>query len=240
MSRAGGLRRDHRRRPAHRRPRSAAEANRRARASQGRLRLVSRSAPVRHTWVPHSRLPGWASNAPSPGSCGLEHVRETIPYHSKRCSTGCIRRSWRLLHVLGALAWAPVVGAPVLQLSKSDQDGPAVHASVMKIGLISLGCPKNLVDSEVMLCLDHDAGHELTDDPADTDVLVVNTCAFITTRPEAGGVDHDARSSARMAGRGKTGSGACRQLDRRRLSRRTLPRGVADRNPRDRRGARHR
>jgi ribosomal protein S12 methylthiotransferase len=49
----------------------------------------------------------------------------------------------------------------------------------MKIGLISLGCPKNLVDSEVMLGLAQDAGHELTRNPADADVLVVNTCAFI-------------------------------------------------------------
>src|SRR5829696_183984 len=49
----------------------------------------------------------------------------------------------------------------------------------MKIGLISLGCPKNLVDSEVMLGLAHGAGHQLTNDPASADVLVVNTCAFI-------------------------------------------------------------
>jgi len=49
----------------------------------------------------------------------------------------------------------------------------------MKIGLISLGCPKNLVDSEVMLGLSRDAGHELTSDASSADVLVVNTCAFI-------------------------------------------------------------
>jgi len=49
----------------------------------------------------------------------------------------------------------------------------------MKIGLLSLGCPKNLVDSEVMLGLAQDAGHELTRDAASADVLVVNTCAFI-------------------------------------------------------------
>src|SRR5947209_13010021 len=49
----------------------------------------------------------------------------------------------------------------------------------MKIGLISLGCPKNLVDSEVMLGLARQAGHELTRDASDADVLVVNTCAFI-------------------------------------------------------------
>ena len=49
----------------------------------------------------------------------------------------------------------------------------------MKIGLVSLGCPKNLVDSEVMLGLAEQAGHEITGDAADADVLVVNTCAFI-------------------------------------------------------------
>jgi len=49
----------------------------------------------------------------------------------------------------------------------------------MKVGLISLGCPKNLVDSEVMLGLAQQAGHELTNDPSTADVLVVNTCAFI-------------------------------------------------------------
>src|SRR6188474_2018044 len=49
----------------------------------------------------------------------------------------------------------------------------------MKVGLISLGCPKNLVDSEVMLGLAQGAGHELTEDATQADVLVVNTCAFI-------------------------------------------------------------
>src|SRR5947208_14597405 len=49
----------------------------------------------------------------------------------------------------------------------------------MKIGLVSLGCPKNLVDSQVMLGLAQQAGHELTSDAASADVLVVNTCAFI-------------------------------------------------------------
>jgi ribosomal protein S12 methylthiotransferase len=49
----------------------------------------------------------------------------------------------------------------------------------MKVGLVSLGCPKNLVDSEVMLGLAESAGHELTRNAAEADVLVVNTCAFI-------------------------------------------------------------
>ena len=49
----------------------------------------------------------------------------------------------------------------------------------MKIGFVSLGCPKNLVDSEVMLGLAEQAGHEITADAEGADVLVVNTCAFI-------------------------------------------------------------
>ena len=49
----------------------------------------------------------------------------------------------------------------------------------MKIGFVSLGCPKNLVDSEVMLGMAEQAGHEITPDSAEADVLVVNTCAFI-------------------------------------------------------------
>src|SRR3954470_17873351 len=49
----------------------------------------------------------------------------------------------------------------------------------MKIGFVSLGCPKNLVDGEVMLGMAQQAGHEITPDARDADVLVVNTCAFI-------------------------------------------------------------
>ena len=49
----------------------------------------------------------------------------------------------------------------------------------MKIGFVSLGCPKNLVDSEVMIGLVQQAGHDITADPSSADVLVVNTCAFI-------------------------------------------------------------
>jgi ribosomal protein S12 methylthiotransferase len=45
--------------------------------------------------------------------------------------------------------------------------------------MVSLGCPKNLVDSEVMLGLAQEQGHQLTRDAADAEVLIVNTCAFI-------------------------------------------------------------
>jgi ribosomal protein S12 methylthiotransferase len=48
-----------------------------------------------------------------------------------------------------------------------------------KVGFISLGCPKNLVDSEVMMGLLHRGGAELTPRAEDADILVVNTCSFI-------------------------------------------------------------
>jgi ribosomal protein S12 methylthiotransferase len=49
----------------------------------------------------------------------------------------------------------------------------------VKIGFVSLGCPKNLVDSEVMLGMAEQAGHEITTDADGADVVIVNTCAFI-------------------------------------------------------------
>ncbi|HEY7838594.1 MAG TPA: 30S ribosomal protein S12 methylthiotransferase RimO [Terriglobales bacterium] len=48
-----------------------------------------------------------------------------------------------------------------------------------KVGFVSLGCPKNLVDSEVMMGVLQRQGWEITADAADADVLVVNTCSFI-------------------------------------------------------------
>jgi ribosomal protein S12 methylthiotransferase len=75
----------------------------------------------------------------------------------------------------------------------------------MKIGIVSLGCPKNLVDSEVMLGLAGQAGHELTADAREAEVLVVNTCAFID-RAKQESVD----AILEMAQLKKTG--ACRRL----------------------------
>lgn len=48
-----------------------------------------------------------------------------------------------------------------------------------KVGMVSLGCPKNLVDSEVMMGLLARQGYELTTDSRAAEVLVVNTCGFI-------------------------------------------------------------
>src|ERR1700741_5214423 len=75
----------------------------------------------------------------------------------------------------------------------------------MKIGMISLGCPKNLVDSEVMLGLAQQAGNKLPREAAGADVLVVNTCAFIDKAKQES-ID----AILEMAEHKKTG--ACRTL----------------------------
>ena len=49
----------------------------------------------------------------------------------------------------------------------------------MKILFVSLGCDKNLVDSEKMLGMLQEKGYTFTDDEAEADVVVVNTCCFI-------------------------------------------------------------
>lgn len=48
-----------------------------------------------------------------------------------------------------------------------------------KIGMVSLGCPKNRVDAEIMLKKLQDAGYEITPEEADADAIIVNTCGFI-------------------------------------------------------------
>ncbi|MGA2356848.1 MAG: MiaB/RimO family radical SAM methylthiotransferase, partial [Terriglobales bacterium] len=66
-------------------------------------------------------------------------------------------------------------------ISGSATSGSTLAGTIdpTKVGFVSLGCPKNLVDSEVMMGMLAHAGAELTPDAADADVIVVNTCSFI-------------------------------------------------------------
>src|SRR5712671_19980 len=72
---------------------------------------------------------------------------------------------------------------PLKDLTISDPAGKSLETTQtnrpQKVGFISLGCPKNLVDSEVMMGLLARAGAELTQRAEDADVIVVNTCSFI-------------------------------------------------------------
>lgn len=54
----------------------------------------------------------------------------------------------------------------------------------MKIGVVSLGCPKNLVDSETMLGLIHEEKYEITNDPSEAEIIIINTCGFIESAKE--------------------------------------------------------
>ena len=101
----------------------------------------------------------------------------------------------------------------------------------MKIGFVSLGCPKNLVDGEVMLGIAQQAGHEITPDATDADVLVVNTCAFID-RAKQESID----AILEMAQQKRDGQ--LHAPRRHRLPRRAVPRRAEEGDPGDRRGAR--
>src|SRR5437899_10397179 len=72
---------------------------------------------------------------------------------------------------------------PVNKTSVAVLDHEEVRSSAgpgrLKVGFVSLGCPKNLVDSEVMMGLLTQAGAELTPQEEDADIIVVNTCSFI-------------------------------------------------------------
>ena len=52
-------------------------------------------------------------------------------------------------------------------------------ATITRIGFVSLGCPKNLVDSEQMLATLVDAGYELVADHNEADAIIINTCGFL-------------------------------------------------------------
>ena len=64
---------------------------------------------------------------------------------------------------------------------KEEKSPAAARATGPVVGFVSLGCPKNLVDSEVMTGLLDRAGARLTARPEDAEILVVNTCSFIDT-----------------------------------------------------------
>ena len=74
-----------------------------------------------------------------------------------------------------------VSGSPDLKAARNEEKSPENPRPErpQKVGFVSLGCPKNLVDSEVMMGLLARAGAELTRRAEDADVIVVNTCSFI-------------------------------------------------------------
>src|SRR3982750_4697622 len=69
-----------------------------------------------------------------------------------------------------------VISAALMKQNSSERP--------VRVGLISLGCAKNLVDAEIMLGSLLKAGVEITNDAAQADVVIVNTCSFIDSAQE--------------------------------------------------------
>ncbi len=74
---------------------------------------------------------------------------------------------------------SPTISHPREKTTGTGSKDHAPDARPQKVGFVSLGCPKNLVDSEVMMGLLARAGAELSPRAEDADVIVVNTCSFI-------------------------------------------------------------
>ncbi len=71
-----------------------------------------------------------------------------------------------------------VISEPTGETAETAKSTPAVPT---RVGFVSLGCPKNLVDSEVMMGMLQRAGAQLVTGADDADVIVVNTCSFIAS-----------------------------------------------------------
>jgi ribosomal protein S12 methylthiotransferase len=69
-------------------------------------------------------------------------------------------------------------------LDEKPQSGAKTNRRLLRVGLISLGCAKNLVDAEIMLGSLLKDGIQITNDAAQADALIVNTCSFIDSAQE--------------------------------------------------------
>src|SRR5271155_3896106 len=91
----------------------------------------------------------------------------------------------------------------------------AASQKTVKVGIISLGCAKNLVDAEIMLGGVLKQGMQITSDAEEADVLIVNTCAFIDSAKEES-IEaileaHEARGLKKRAGQRLIVSGCMAQ-----------------------------
>ena len=73
----------------------------------------------------------------------------------------------------------PTLALPQEESAPSAPSRAAATPARLKVGFVSLGCPKNLVDSEVMMGLLQSGGAQITARAEEADIIVVNTCSFI-------------------------------------------------------------
>jgi ribosomal protein S12 methylthiotransferase len=94
---------------------------------------------------------------------------------SPQAASARTKRAGRMVGIMPRPGRATAVDT----LGHPRQTAPIVTGASQNIYFVSLGCPKNQVDTELMLGQVTEAGHALVDDPETADVIVVNTCAFI-------------------------------------------------------------
>src|SRR6202161_2085344 len=70
---------------------------------------------------------------------------------------------------------------PTIEIDNETEIAEKAASAPVTVGFVSLGCPKNLVDSEVMMGMLAQSGARLISRVEDADVIVVNTCSFINT-----------------------------------------------------------
>src|SRR5262245_27679491 len=104
--------------------------------------------------------------------------------------TPLIRRSFSVHGTRPLRCWSarpcksPKTTLPSRPTTKMSLSNKAASTSAPKVGMISLGCAKNLVDAEIMLGSVLERGMRITSSAEEADVLVVNTCAFIDSAKE--------------------------------------------------------
>src|SRR6266700_7007476 len=100
----------------------------------------------------------------------------------------------------------------MLLKSSSVAESESPKSASLKVGFVSLGCPKNLVDSEVMMGMLSEAGAELVPQAEDADVIVVNTCSFIESAQQESVNTILEMARHKLVPSGAEGSGKARKL----------------------------
>src|SRR5947209_7273535 len=107
----------------------------------------------------------------------MHYRRQTWILHSSCSTLPCPKRLY-FQSLLTVRAGAPTVALEFPMAKKANLQKSPVR-QIEKIAFVSLGCPKNLVDSERMLGLLAEDGLAITPDAANADAIVINTCGFL-------------------------------------------------------------
>ncbi|MEW5308342.1 MAG: hypothetical protein WDW38_000311 [Sanguina aurantia] len=133
---------------------------------EGNWRGVSSLATFRHLSFPAYAGRDLRDLVPGLDPQGLDLLRQLLTYDPVRRNAFVAPKNVRQTVVRLAAA-------------TETQQSTQLLPNKKKVAIVSLGCPKNVVDGEVMLGDLHWAGYEVTEDHASADAIIVNTCAFV-------------------------------------------------------------